>query len=67
MNDLKVGDLVQTEAYGIGLLERIDKDGWYWINFFTDPFCMGGNRRGYTAAHVGQLTKVEARGEYNPQ
>ena len=67
MNDLKVGDLVQTEAYGIGLIEKIDKDRWYWINFFTDPFCMQGNRRGYTTAHVGQLTKVEDRGEYNPQ
>ena len=58
----KAGDLIQTEAYGIGLIERLDKDGWYWINFFTDPYCMEGNRRGYAIAHVGQLMKAEARG-----
>lgn len=59
----KAGDLIQAEAYGIGLIERLDKAGWYWINFFNDPFCMEGNRRGYAIEHaIGQLTKAEARG-----
>jgi len=52
--------LIQTEAYGIGLIERLDKDGWYWINFFTDPYCMEGNRRGYAIEHASvRLTKAE--------
>ena len=63
MGKFKAGDLIQTEAYGIGLIERLDKDGWYWINFFTDPYCMGGNRRGYAIEHASvRLTKVEVRG-----
>jgi hypothetical protein len=59
----KAGDLVQNPTYGIGLIERLDKAGWYWINFFNDPFCMGGYRRGYAIEHASVwLTKAEDRG-----
>tara|TARA_X000001388_G_scaffold49870_1_gene35908 strand:+ start:36 stop:233 length:198 start_codon:yes stop_codon:yes gene_type:complete len=59
----KAGDLIQSETRGIGLIERLDKDGWYWINFFNDPFCMEGNRRGYAIYHASVwLTKAEDRG-----
>ena len=66
MGKFKAGDLIQTEAYGVGLIERLDKDGWYWINFFTDPYCKEGNRRGYAIEHAGmtafRLTKAKVRG-----
>ena len=58
MSKFKVGDLIQSPAYGIGLIERIDEGGWYWINFFNDPYCKEGKRRGYAIQHTTEWKSV---------
>tara|TARA_R100000008_G_C3514605_1_gene130662 strand:+ start:72 stop:278 length:207 start_codon:yes stop_codon:yes gene_type:complete len=68
VNKYKVGDLIQSPAHGIGLIEEICKDGWYWVNYFKDPYCKEGNRRGYKIKHgdiVFNSSSVELL--YNPQ